>query len=314
MGREVDAAISRCYIRRAVGSDGASQPSVHIVAGNLHIVVSTEEAGEALRCEPQVDPYSKVNGGGDHLAVNGGAARFNRILVDVSFEDRGMCRDLHDAVAVMFSDRGASQPAERAADMEDERSSGDCRELGSFLAMLSDPGTSEPVERAADMEDEGRCRVSRELASFFRELGRFLALPRSWSISSPRDELTNEANLVHNAMRQFWADTDDTGYDEDLLSQLARLLFMKRKRVESADASQLGLAFASQEETWRAIRDVLELRQSYLKSKGIEDLRHVLTSDERAELTKRARADYEDSEEQRVLQDLDMEKGKAKGK
>jgi len=84
--------------------------------------------------------------------------------------------------------------------------------------------------------------------------------------------------------------------------------------VESADASQLGLAFASQQETWRAIRDVLELRQSYLKSKGIEDLRHVLTSDERAELTKRVRAEYENSEEQRDLQDTDVDKGKAKGK
>ena len=88
-------------------------------------------------------------------------------------------------------------------------------------------------------------------------------------------------------MRQFWEETYDTGYDGNLLKQHARHLFMKRKHVESADASQLGLAFASQEETWRAIRDVLELRQSYLKSKGIEDLRHVLTSDERAERTKR---------------------------
>ena len=58
---------------------------------------------------------------------------------------------------------------------------------------------------------------------------------------------------------------------------------MKRKRVESADASQLGHACASQEETWRAIRDVLELRQRYLGSKSIEDARHALTSDERAE-------------------------------
>jgi len=132
--------------------------------------------------------------------------------------------------------------------------------------------------------------------------------------ASPLEEPTNEANLVHNAMRQLWEDTYDTGYDEDLLSQLARLLFMKRKRVESADASQLGLAFASQEETCRTIRNVLELRQSYLKSKGIENLRHVLTNDERAELTKRARADYEDLEEQRVLQHTDVEKGKAKGK
>ena len=62
--------------------------------------------------------------------------------------------------------------------------------------------------------------------------------------------------------------------DEDVISQLARVLLMSRKRVESADASQLGHddvghhsnAFASQEETWRAIRDVLELRQSYLQS------------------------------------------------
>ena len=129
------AAISRCYIRRAVGSYGDSQLSVHIVAGNLHLVVSTAEEGQALQREAQVDS----------VAVNGGAARFNRILVDVSFEDGGICRDLHYGVAVMFGDRGASQPAERAADMEDERSSGDSRELGSFLAMLSDRGTSQPA-------------------------------------------------------------------------------------------------------------------------------------------------------------------------
>ena len=84
----MDAVIS-CHSSRAVGSDGACQPTVHIGAGDLHIAVSTEEAGQVLRCEPQVDPYAKVNGGGDHLAVNG-------------------------------RDRGASQPAEGAADMEDE--------------------------------------------------------------------------------------------------------------------------------------------------------------------------------------------------
>ena len=237
----MDAAISRCYIRRAVGSDGASQPSVHIVAGNLHIVVWTEEAGQALQHETQVDPLSEVipalaEGRGDHVAVNGGATRFSRIVVDVSFEDRGMCPDLHDAVAVMFSDRGASQPAERAADMEDERSSEDIRELGSFLALLSDIGTSELVERAADMEDEGLSRVSRELSSFFCELGRFLVFTRSWSSKNLREELTGEANLIHNAMKQFWADTYDTGHDDDLRSHLARILFMKRKRVESAGA------------------------------------------------------------------------------
>ena len=97
---------------------------------------------------------------------------------------------------------------------------------------------------------------------------------------------------------------------------------MNRKRVEVADASQLGdgdeehqsNAFASQEETCRAIRDVLELRQSYLKSNGIDNLRHVLTSDESAELVGRVRTEYEETEEQRALQDKDVKKGKAIGK
>ena len=118
-----------------------------------HDPSSEEQQREAL-----VDPLSGVSRG--DKATNGGAARFSRIVVDVSFEDRSRCPQLHDAVAVMFSDRCASQPAERAADVEDERSSGDSRELGSFLAS-----------------------------------------PRSWSISIPREELTNEANLVHTAMR-----------------------------------------------------------------------------------------------------------------
>ena len=95
-----------------------------------------------------------------------------------------MCPQLNDAVAVMLSDRGASQPAERAADMEDERSSGDCRELGSFLAMLSDRGTSQPAERAADMEDERSSGDSRELGSFFRELGSFLGKRKRTSTGS----------------------------------------------------------------------------------------------------------------------------------
>ena len=301
----MDAAISCCYIRR-------DENSVHIDAGDLRIVVSAQEARQALQREALVDPLSGVSRG--DKATNGGAARFSRIVVDISFGDRHMCPQLHDAVAVMFSGSGASRPAQRVADMENEHGSEDIREPGSFLALLSDLGTSELVERAADMEDEGLSRVSRELSSFFCELGRFLEFTRSWSSKNLREELTGEANLIHNAMKQFWADTYDTGHDDDLRSHLARILFMKRKRVESADASQLGLACASQEETWRAIRDVLELRQSYLKSKGIKDLRHVLTSDERIELTKRARADYEDSEEQRILQDLDIRNGKARGK
>ena len=302
----MDAAISCCYIRRAVGS-------VEIVAGNLRIVISAEEPGQSLQSETLVAPRSGVTRG-DELAVNGGAACFNRIVVDISFEDGSMCPQLHDAVAVMVSHSGASQPAQKVANMEEERHTEDICELGSFLALLSDLGTSEPAERAADMEDEGIFRVSRELSKFCSELGRFLVFTHSWSSKNLREELTSEANLIHKAMKQFWADTYGTGHDEDLLSHLARILFMRRRRVESGDASQPDQACASQEETWRAIRDVLELRQSYLKSKGIEDLRHVLTKDERKELSKRAKADYEDSEEQRSLQDLDIKKGKDEGR
>ena len=287
----MDPAISCCNIHRG-------EESVHIDAGDLRIGISAPEARQALQREALVDPVS----------------RFSSIVVDISFGDRHMCPQLYDAVAVMFSGSGASRPAQRVAEMGNEHGSEEIREPGSFLALLSDLGTSELVERAADMEDEGLSRASRELSKFFCELVRFLEFTRSWSSKSLREELTGEANLIHNAMKQFWADTYDTGHDDDLRSHLARILFMKRKRVESADASQLGHACASKEETWRAIRDVLELRQSYLKSKGIKDLSHVLTSDERMELTKRARADYEDSEEQRKLRALDISNGKARGK
>ena len=64
----------------------------------------------------------------------GSSCKYSR--VDEAFEDRSRCPELHDAVTVMLSDRGASQPAERAADMEDESSSGDRRELGSFFREL----------------------------------------------------------------------------------------------------------------------------------------------------------------------------------
>ena len=52
---------------------------------------------------------------------DGAAAKVITIPVGVSFEDRGMRNDQHDAVAVMLSVRGASQPAEESADREDER-------------------------------------------------------------------------------------------------------------------------------------------------------------------------------------------------
>ena len=64
----------------------------------------------------------------------------------------------------------------------------------------------------------------------------------------------------------------------------------------------------------RAIRDVLELRQSYLRSQGISDLRYVLTNKQRVEPIECARADFEDSQEQRDLQKADVQIWRAKRK
>ena len=129
-----------------------------------------------------------------------------------------------------------------------------------------------------------------------------------------RDELdayhpSQQAKVIHKKMREFWEQTNGTGLDkdlEDLRWHLGRILFLQRKRVGSTDASQLGLAFASQERTCRAIQDVLELRQSYLRSNGIELVLTVLTNKQRVELVERARAHFENSQEQRDLKMRDV--------
>ena len=46
---------------------------------------------------------------------------------------------------------------------------------------------------------------------------------------------------------------------------------------------------SSEQETFRAIRDVLERRQIYLQSKGIKNLGHKMEEDQRAEFCKEVR-------------------------
>ena len=128
-----------------------------------------------------------------------------------------------------------------------------------------------------------------------------------------RDELdayhpSQQAKVIHKKMREFWKQTNGTGLDkdlEDLRWHLGRILFLQRKRVGSTDASQLGLAFASQERTCRAIQDVLELRQSYLRSNGIELVFNSLSNKQRVELVERAREQFENSQEQQDLERRD---------
>ena len=128
-----------------------------------------------------------------------------------------------------------------------------------------------------------------------------------------RDELdayhpSQQAKVIHKKMREFWEQTDGTELDkdlEDLRWHVGRILFLRRKRVGSTDASQLGLAFASQERTCRAIQDVLELRQSYLRSNGIELVFNSLSNKQRVGLVERAREQFENSQEQQDLKRRD---------
>ena len=92
---------------------------------------------------------------------------------------------------------------------------------------------------------------------------------------------------------------------------------MKRKpQAASAGDSQPGTmddgndevtAYASKEETGRAILAVLQQRHEFLQSKNIADTSHVLTSRERAEMVKLVRRKYESAEDQLRLQRRDRE-------
>ena len=82
-------------------------------------------------------------------------------------------------------------------------------------------------------------------------------------------------------MKTYWREFSNTASHKDVLKQFSHVLFMKRKEVRSDGAGELDHAFASEQETFRAIRDVLERRQIYLQSKGIKNLGHKMDEDQR---------------------------------
>ena len=118
-------------------------------------------------------------------------------------------------------------------------------------------------------------------------------------------EMMAAAQRVHEMMRRYWELMVDTGGDPKVLDQLSNLLFMRRK---SKDPKVQELAFASQEETLHAILSVVKIRSSFLRSKNIDDPEHVLTVEERAELTNRQREAYDSTQEQVALQARDQKK------
>ena len=78
------------------------------------------------------------------------------------------------------------------------------------------------------------------------------------------------------------------------------MLFKKRENVQSD--SDIVTASASKEETVQAIKAVLRVRQHFLRSKGISNMRHIMDDPERKQFAKLVRDSYEQSDLQLQLQ------------
>ena len=92
----------------------AQTPVVRLVVGDNNI--TSEEARHAFQRHTDDEPSWKVfaapaDGKGDNVAVCGADAYFRTVAVGASYSDRGMRNDARDAVAVVLTLPGASQPA-----------------------------------------------------------------------------------------------------------------------------------------------------------------------------------------------------------
>ena len=93
-------------------------------------------------------------------------------------------------------------------------------------------------------------------------------------VTQPPQHVKQRAHEVHLEMRGYWTLKYHGAYDPKLFDILGRLLFMKIKTAEPAEDDSAGApqpgsedvrAFASKADTFRAILDVLQLRQTYLQ-------------------------------------------------
>jgi len=303
---------------------GVSEPEVHLVVGNLHIDcgsmpgkkqrivqelrdelekysapsrdisvvrlivgddnLSTDEVQMALQQRKDADPLWTVTTSsyelpGDHMAVSGAIGIRCPIKIGKSFsKERFMCLEEHDAVAVDFflsaeSLFATGQIAKDDTDGEDVCRSGDTSE-----ADFENASDEEMRESSPEPEDE-----------------------------SDDDDTLQSTAAAHDEMQQFWNERYGTNCDPTVVEQVGRLLFLKRKRGAVTDASRRGLAFASQEETWRAIKRVLDRRQKYLKRIGINEVDHHMNEEQKAEFCKLEREVFHTSGEQKKRQALDRD-------
>ncbi len=299
-------------------------PVVRIMVGDNNLKKNDvkEALQRALSKDALWEVFSSDNdGGGDNIAISGAVAEFKAIAVGANFEDRGLRYDQHDAVAVRIFPRGVTLPAELTRrNIQSQRPLSGASQPAlqpapqSALGGASQPAL-QPAPQPEETEEEAKGSVlrSRSPSSVApSSLGADYSVIDVDPTDEPEDEVARHAHDLHTQMREFWDRRYDAEYDPRLLDQLSHLLFMKRKSAQPAQEDN-DTAFASQEETARGILSVLRVRDEFLRSKNIDDPRHVLTEDERAELVKWTRQEYERSERQLALQERDAEKGKAKG-
>ena len=97
----------------ALEAPEAHAPVVRLVVGDNNL--TSEEARQAFQRHTDDEPLWTVfaapaDGKGDNVAVCGADAYFRPVAVGASYSDRGMLNDAHDAVAVVLTFPGASQP------------------------------------------------------------------------------------------------------------------------------------------------------------------------------------------------------------
>ena len=124
-------------------------------------------------------------------------------------------------------------------------------------------------------------------------------LSASWSVVS--QHISNFQRIVHEQLPQAWNRSYSDEYDENTLNQLAKLPFAQRKR-QGASVGAPQPSGMGDEETSRAILGVMKQRQAFLDRKGITGKGYRLTPEERSEMVKEVRDEFEMTEEQLELQ------------
>ena len=294
---------------------------VRMIVGNDEL--TTEEAQACLQRQREEDPVWEVLGtvagrNGDHIAVCGAHARFRPIAVGASFKDHGMHNnEQHDAVAVELTFRAAPKRAvflrptakKRPAPPKESPQMDANEECGAPKPSVFLLAT--PKKRPAPTKVSPKMDADEASGGASQPATKTTAV----DYTQEMNPLSRRAAALHESIREAWERRYIGDYDQRLLSQLSKVLFMKRKPQQAlAGAAQPGddeeddehvRHFASLEETGTAVLTVLQQRQDYLDSIGITDPAHTLSPDEREEMTKRVRDAYETSEEQLALQNRD---------